>query len=65
VYGTALGTYNSLQFLGSFAGGAAAGILGALGNQFVMAGLLVAATAGVVLMAQVKAHKQHDKPTAT
>jgi len=55
VYGTALGTYNSLQFLGSFAGGAAAGILGALGNQFVMAGLLVAATAGVVLMAQVKA----------
>jgi MFS family permease len=65
VYGTALGTYNSLQFLGSFAGGAAAGILGALGNQFVMAGLLVAATAGVVLMAQVKAHKQHDQPTAT
>ena len=55
VYGTALGTYNSLQFLGSFAGGAAAGILGALGNQFVMAGLLVVATAGVVLMAQVKA----------
>jgi MFS family permease len=55
MYGTALGTYNSLQFLGSFAGGAAAGILGALGNQFVMAGLLVAATAGVVLMAQVKA----------
>ena len=54
-YGTALGTYNSLQFLGSFAGGAAAGILGALGNQFVLAGLLVAAALGVVLMAQVKA----------
>jgi MFS family permease len=55
VYGTALGTYNSLQFLGSFAGGAAAGILGALGNQFVLVGLLVAAAAGVMLMAQVKA----------
>ena len=54
-YGTALGTYNSLQFLGSFAGGVAAGILGALGNQFVLAGLLVAAAAGVMLMAQVKA----------
>lgn len=54
VYGTALGTYNSLQFLGSFAGGAAAGMLGALGTQFVLAGLLVAAASGVVLMAQVK-----------
>ncbi len=55
VYGTALGTYTSLQFLGFFAGGAAAGILGALGNQFVLAGLLVAAAVGVMLMAQVKA----------
>jgi MFS family permease len=54
-YGTALGTYNSLQFLGSFAGGAAAGILGALGNQAVLAGLLVAAAAGVMLMVQVEA----------
>ena len=53
-YGTALGTYNSLQFLGSFAGGAAAGLLGALGTEFVLAGLLVAAVSGVVLMAQVK-----------
>ncbi len=54
VYGTALGTYNSLQFLGSFAGGAAAGILGVLGNQFVMAGLLIAAALGVILMVQVR-----------
>jgi len=54
VYGTALGTYNTLQFLGSFAGGAAAGILGALGNHFMLAGLLVAAALGVLLMAQVK-----------
>jgi len=55
VYGTALGTYNSLQFLGSFAGGAAAGILGSLGNQFVLAGLLIAAALGVLLMTQVRA----------
>ena len=54
-YGTALGTYNTLQFLGTFAGGVASGVLGALGNQFVMAGLLVAAALGVMLMAQVKA----------
>ena len=54
-YGAALGTYNTLQFLGSFAGGVASGVLGALGNQFVMAGLLVAAALGVMLMAQVKA----------
>lgn len=54
VYGAALGTYNTLQFLGSFAGGAAAGILGALGDQFMLASLLVAAGIGVVLMARVK-----------
>ena len=55
VYGAALGTYSSLQFLGSFAGGAAAGILAPRGDQFVMAGLLVAAALGVMLMAQVQA----------
>lgn len=55
VYGTSLGTYNTLQFLGSFAGGAAAGILSALGDQFMLASLLVAAAAGVMLMAQIKA----------
>jgi MFS family permease len=54
VYGTALGTYNSLQFLGSFAGGVAAGFLSTLGTEFVMATLLVAAASGVMLMAQVK-----------
>ncbi len=53
-YGTALGTYSSLQFLGSFAGGAAAGFLSALGMEFMLAALLVAAVTGVILMAQVK-----------
>ncbi|MGH7411852.1 MAG: MFS transporter [Candidatus Methylomirabilis sp.] len=55
VYGTSLGTYNTLQFLGSFAGGAAAGVLSVLGDQFMLASLLVAAAAGVMLMAQIKA----------
>ena len=54
VYGAALGTFSSLQFLGSFVGGAAAGLLGALGTEFVMAALLVTAASGVILMAQVK-----------
>ena len=54
VYGAALGTFSSLQFLGSFVGGAAAGVLGALGTEFVMAALLVTAASGVILMAQVK-----------
>jgi MFS family permease len=53
-YGTALGTYNALQFLGSFAGGATAGLLSTLGTEFVTAALLIAAAVGIVLMAQVK-----------
>jgi MFS family permease len=54
VYGAALGTFSSLQFLGSFVGGAAAGLLGALGTEFVMAALLVTAATGVILMVQLK-----------
>lgn len=54
VYGTALGTFSSLQFLGSFVGGAAAGFLSTLGAEFALATLLVAAAAGILLMAQVK-----------
>ncbi|MDE2058879.1 MAG: MFS transporter [candidate division NC10 bacterium] len=54
VYGAALGIFSSLQFLGSFAGGAAAGLLGTLGTDLVMAALLVIAASGVILMAQTK-----------
>jgi hypothetical protein len=53
VYGTALGTYSSLQFFGSFAGGAAAGLLSALGPEYVLAALLTVAVSGIVLMATV------------
>ncbi len=55
LYGTALGGYTSLQFLGIFAGGAAAGLLGALGNHFMLATLLMVAALGVCFMAQVRA----------
>jgi MFS family permease len=54
-YGTALGTYSTLQFLGSFAGGAAAGVLVNAGDQFLLASLLLAAGFGVMLMARVRA----------
>jgi MFS family permease len=54
VYGAALGTYSSAQFLGSFAGGAAAGFLGALGMEFMLTALLVVTATGVILMATVK-----------
>ncbi|MGH7428375.1 MAG: MFS transporter [Candidatus Methylomirabilaceae bacterium] len=54
-YGTALGGYTSLQFLGIFAGGTAAGVLGALGNQFMLVTLLMVAALGAWFMAQVRA----------
>jgi MFS family permease len=54
VYGAALGIFSSLQFLGSFAGGAAAGLLDTLGTDLVMAALLTIATSGVILMTLVK-----------
>ncbi len=54
VYGTALGVFSSLQFLGSFVGGAAAGLLSTLGTEFALSTLLVAAAAGIMLMSQVR-----------
>ena len=53
-YGTALGTYSSLQFLGSFAGGAVTGFLSALGAEYVLAAMLIAGVSGITLMAVVK-----------
>jgi MFS family permease len=50
-YGTALGLYNSMQFLGSFAGGAASGALSHLPSSHpMMALLLVASVLGFTLM---------------
>jgi MFS family permease len=53
-YGTALGLYNTLQFLGSFVGGAAAGALSHYAPERTMLVLIVAALVGFVLMATTR-----------
>jgi MFS family permease len=49
-YGTSLGVYNTLQFLGSFAGGSLAGALARFRVTWIMAALMAASLAGVLLM---------------
>jgi predicted MFS family arabinose efflux permease len=49
-YGTALGLYNTLQFLGSFVGGAVAGALSHFSASHMTATLMVASVVGVLLM---------------
>jgi MFS family permease len=49
-YGTALGLYNTLQFLGSFVGGAVAGALAHYAPDRTMLTLMVAALVGFLLM---------------
>lgn len=50
-YGTALGTYNSLQFLGSFAGGSVAGALSRFPSSLpIVATLAAASVLGFLLM---------------
>jgi MFS family permease len=49
-YGTALGLYNTLQFLGSFVGGAGAGALAHYAPDRTMLTLMVAALVGFLLM---------------
>jgi hypothetical protein len=49
-YGTSLGVYNSVQFLGSFAGGSVAGALAHLSPVYVMATLMAASVVGFLLM---------------
>jgi len=49
-YGTALGLYNTLQFLGSFVGGATAGALAHYAPQRTLPTLAAAAILGFFLM---------------
>lgn len=49
-YGTALGIYNTAQFLGSFAGASLAGALSRFPSTHIMATLMVASLAGFLLM---------------
>jgi MFS family permease len=53
-YGTALGIYNTAQFLGSFIGGAAAGALSHFSASPMMATLMVASVVGIFLMLAVR-----------
>ena len=49
-YGTALGIYNTLQFLGSFVGGSVAGALSHFSSGHIMTALIVASIVAFVLM---------------
>ena len=49
-YGTSLGFYNTLQYFGSFVGGAVAGALSHFSGLHMMATLMVAAAIGCLLM---------------
>jgi MFS family permease len=48
-YGTALGSFHTLQYLGSFTGGALAGALARYPSSYLMAILMAASLAGVLL----------------
>lgn len=49
-HGTSLGAYNSMQFLGSFAGGSVAGALARYPTTYMMATMMVASVIGFLLM---------------
>jgi len=49
-YGTALGSFQTFQFLGSFAGGSVAGALAHLSSNYTMATLTATSLAGCLLM---------------
>lgn len=48
-YGTSLGAYSSMQFLGSFAGGSIAGTLARFPSSYILSTLLIASLAGFLL----------------
>jgi len=54
-YGTALGFYNTAQFLGSFVGGAVAGALSRFSARAMLATLMAASAVGILLMLAVRA----------
>jgi MFS family permease len=56
-YGTALGSYTTLQFLGSFVGGLVAGALSHYSSGHIMTTLIAAGALGFLLMVAVKAKR--------
>ena len=63
-YGTALGLYTTLQFLGSFVGGSVAGALAHYAPSRTLATLAVAAVVGFLLMVAAPAHPQAARPAS-
>jgi MFS family permease len=59
-YGSALGFYNTAQFLGSFAGGAVAGALSHLSVAAMLTTLLLASAVGIILMLAVKPPREQQ-----
>jgi len=58
-YGTALGTYNTAQYLGSSVAGPVAGALSRLSVNPMMATLMVASVVGIILMLAVRPEGDH------
>jgi len=56
VYGASLGSFNTIQYLGSFAGSALAGYLGHFSRSYVMAVLALAAALGMLMISRLHAH---------
>lgn len=56
-YGTALGVFNTSQFLGSFVGGPIAGVLSRLASSYIMAVWIAASIAGLSLMLTVRSNR--------
>ncbi|MGH8323996.1 MAG: hypothetical protein ACRETD_09400, partial [Steroidobacteraceae bacterium] len=58
-YGTALGSFQTLQFLGSFTGGSIAGALSHLSPGYITVTLAVVSFAGCLLMAFNRVPEHH------
>ena len=59
-YGTALGIYNTAQYLGSFVGGPVAGALSHFSPNHMMATLMVASVLGILVMLIVKPERNQQ-----
>ncbi len=59
-YGTALGFFNTSQFLGSFVGGSVAGALSRLPSTYIMSSWIAASLAGLLLMLASRGQRQRE-----
>lgn len=64
-YGTALGSFQTLQFLGSFAGGSIAGALSHLSSNYITVALVAVSLAGCLLMTFNRVPERDARPGAS